>query len=257
MAWVFACSLYDAASQGWGRLVGHSLHELRDLPAALVAAWVREWERSGLQVSEQNGGSVERLEQERIRWAPRLPQALVVQLYARDAQGIVDEALIDRVGAALDTRAESMLLVSQRQLRCPRCGRVFGLGETRHDEDVVRCLEPGCGWKVSFRVCRNSWRRRHLFSGSLLPVLEAYRADYARAESPQAKLALIDRLLHEFGRDPRSGEITWPSAGHFIKGKSPRSVVLLQELPYGPQSTPGLVETKERWLQTLALRTAG
>jgi hypothetical protein len=70
-------------------------------------------------------------------------------------------------------------------------------------------------------------------------------------------LALIDRLLHEFGRDLRSGEITWPSAGHFVEGKSPRSVVLLRELPYGPHSTPELLETKERWLQTLALRAAG
>ena len=257
MAWVFASGLHDAASQGWGGLLGHSLRELWDLPAALLAAWVREWERSGLQVSEGNAKSVERLQQERIRWAPRLPRALIVQLYAQDAQGIVDEALIDRVGAALDARAESMLLVSQRQIRCPRCGRVFGLGETRHDEDVVPCPEPGCGWEASFHTCRNSWRRRHLFGGSLLPVLEAYRADYARAESPRAKLALIDRLLHAFGRDPRSGEVRWPSAGHFIEGKSPRSVVLLRELPYGPHSTPGLVETRERWLQTLALRAAG
>ena len=81
MAWVYACGVYDAASQSWGRLLGRSLHELRDLPAALVAAWVREWERSGLHVSEQNGGSVDRLEQERIRWAPRLPRDLIRQLY--------------------------------------------------------------------------------------------------------------------------------------------------------------------------------
>jgi hypothetical protein len=178
-------------------------------------------------------------------------------LYAQDAQGIVDEALIERVAAALDARAESMLLVMRRQIPCPRCGTVFDLGDVRRDEDVVRCPARGCGWETTYRTCRNSWHRRHMFSHSLLSLLEGYRADYVQAETPVAKMQLIDRLLHAFGRDPRTGEIRWSSAGHLIEGKSPKAVALLENLAYGPRSTPGLRETQQRWLRMLRDKRQG
>jgi hypothetical protein len=70
-------------------------------------------------------------------------------------------------------------------------------------------------------------------------------------------MQLIDRLLHAFGRDPRTGEIRWPSVGHFVEGKSPKSVALLERLAYGPGSTPGLRETQQRWLRTLRGKREG
>jgi hypothetical protein len=85
----------------------------------------------------------------------------------------------------------------------------------------------------------------------MLPLLERYREEYAEAESPQAKLQLIDRLLHSFGRDPRTGEVRWPSVGHLVEGKSPKAVALLESLAYGQASTPGLRETKQQWLEML------
>jgi len=255
MVWVFARSVEDAARQGWERLLVLNLGELRDLPGALVEAWVRYCKEKGLAVNtemQRRGSTVQ--EYERIRWAPRLPQAAIVQLYTQDAQGIVDEALIGRVGAALDARAESMLLLAGWQIRCPRCGAVFSLGDARRDEDVVCCPEQGCGWKATFQVCRSSWRRRHLFGGSIRPLLEAYRDEYSQADSAQAKLRLIDRLLHAFGRDPRTGQIRWPSVGHFVEGKSPKCVALLERLSLGKDSTPGLEESKQQWLKMLSLR---
>jgi hypothetical protein len=254
MAWVFARSVEDAARKGWGRRFVLSLGELRDLPGALAEAWTRHCMEKGLAVKTLHNGSSTLQECERIRWAPRLPQAVVVQLYAQDVQGIVDEALIDRVGAALDARADSILLVTRRRIRCPRCGVVFGLGDARQDEDLVRCPEHDCGWEATFRSCSNSWRRRHLFGGSMLPLLKAYRAEYDKVDSPQAKLQLIDKLLHAFGRDPRTGEIRWPSVGHLVEGKSPKAVALLEGLAYGEKSTPGLWETKQQWLKLLRLR---
>ena len=207
-------------------------------------------------MSELQSGVSEHKEKERIRWAPRLPQAVIVQLYVQEAQGVIDETLIGRVGAALDARAESMLLVTRRQIRCPRCGFICELGDVRQDEDEVHCPEKGCGWETTFQVCRNSWRRRHLFGGSMLPLLEAYRVEYAEVETPQARLQLIDRLLHAFGRDPRTGEIRWPSVGHFVEGKSPRVVALLESLACGQESTAERKETKQLWLKTLQSRRA-
>lgn len=254
MAWVFARGVEDAARKGWRRLLAHCIGELRDVPVALIEVWARQCEGKGLAVNTLCDGASTLQEYERIRWAPRLSQAVIVQMYAQDAQGIVDKGLIDRVGAALDARAESMLLVTRRQICCPRCGMVFGLGDVRRDEDVVCCPEQGCGWEATFQTCRNSWRRRHLFGGGILPLLEAYRSEYSQVGSPRAKLQLIDRLLHAFGRDPRTGEIRWPSVGHFIEGKSPKCVALMESLSLGQDSTPGLRETKQRWLDMLRLQ---
>jgi hypothetical protein len=254
MAWVFARSVEDAAQQGTRWLFKEFLREMRDLPAAIGCAWMRQAGRSDGNVSEIQSGASGHREQERIRWTPRLPQAVIVQLYAQDAQGIIDEALIARVGATLNARAESILLVSRRQIRCPRCDVVFDLGDARQDEDQVCCPQPDCGWETTFRVCRNSWRRRHLFGGSMLPTLEAYRVEYAAAETVQARLHLIDRLLHSFGRDPRTGEVRWPSVGHFVEGKSPKVVQLMESLACGKESTPGLGETKRQWLDMLRLQ---
>jgi hypothetical protein len=251
MAWVFARGVQDAAEQSWGRLLGQSIRELCDLPGAALFAWMRELRKEGLPVSGGNEDMLGPSKQERIRWEPRLPQALVAELYAQDAQGIVDEALIERVAAALDARAESMLLVTRRQIPCPRCGTVFDLGDVWRDADVVQCPKPGCGWETTYRVCRNSWRRRHLFGHSLLASLKEYRVGYGEAESLEAKMQLIDRLLHAFGRDPRTGQVRWPSVGHFVEGKSPKGVALLEGLVYGPGSTPGLRETQQRWLRML------
>ena len=48
-----------------------------------------------------------------IRWARRVQQQKVRQLYASDARGIVDEELIDDVGYAMYARCESIRAVTE------------------------------------------------------------------------------------------------------------------------------------------------
>ena len=191
--------------------------------------------------------------QERIRWAPRISQAKIWQLYQQDAQGIVDEELIDEVGTALYARAESIILVSNRRLRCPRCRTVFHLGDPlQADDAVIACPEEGCGWETTFQACRNSWRRRRLFGGGIQPMLETYVERYARAESPRAKMMLIDQLLHTFHHEIVVGRMPKAAACNLIEGKAPKVVAFLERLTYGDGSTPGLRETKEMWRKRLA-----
>jgi hypothetical protein len=190
--------------------------------------------------------------QERIRWAPRISQAKIRQLYQQDAQGIVDEELIDEVGIALYARAESIILVSNRRLRCPRCRTVFYLG----DDAVIACPGEDCGWEATFQVCRNSWRRRRLFGGGIQPMLETYMERYARAKSPRAKMILIDQLLHTFHHEIKIGKMPKAAACNLIEGKAPKVVAFLERLTYGDGSTPGLRETKEMWRKRLEDRRA-
>ena len=189
---------------------------------------------------------------EKIRWAPRISQAKIWQLYQRDAQGIVDEELIDEVGIGLYARAESIILVSNRQIRCPRCRTVFHLGDPpQADDEVIACPGEGCGWETTFLACRNSWRRRRLFGGGIQPMLETYMEQYARAESPRAKMVLIDQLLHTFHHEIVAGRMPKAAACNLIEGKAPKVVAFLERLTYGDGSTPGIRETKEMWRKRL------
>ncbi len=52
------------------------------------------------------------MKSDKPRWAGRVSRAQILQLYATDAKGIVDEELIDEVGYALLTRCESITAVT-------------------------------------------------------------------------------------------------------------------------------------------------
>jgi hypothetical protein len=190
---------------------------------------------------------------EKIRWARRVSREKIRQLYRQDAQGIVDEELIDEVGTALYARCQSILLVSNAQVRCPRCQEIFdvGWGDKREDDDVAVCPTAGCGWQVTHRQYHDSWRRRRLISWGIQPVLRKLLAQYKQAKRPQDKMILIDGLLHEFHRNMTTGDLRGPAACNLVEGKYRQVLALLEELAYGDESTPGLRETKEAWWEEM------
>jgi hypothetical protein len=85
---------------------------------------------------------------EKICWARHVSREKIRQLYRQDAQGIVDEELIDEVGTALYARCQSILLLSSAQVCRPRRGEVFGVRweDECDDDDVAVCPTAGCGW---------------------------------------------------------------------------------------------------------------
>jgi hypothetical protein len=196
---------------------------------------------------------------EKIRWARRVSREKIRQLYRQDAQGIVDEELIDEVGTALYARCQSILLVSNAQVRCPRCGEVFDVGwdDEREDDDVAACPTAGCGWQTTCRRYHDSWRRRRLISWGIQPVLREFSAQYKQARRPQDKMILIDGLLHEFHRNMTTGDLRGPAACNLVEGKYGQVQALLEELAYGDGSTPGLQETKEAWREEMEAKRIG
>jgi hypothetical protein len=89
-----------------------------------------------------------------IKWSPRVPQWKIRRLYELDAQGILDEELLDDVGITLLLRCRDILTIHEAKrgrVKCPRCAdqrertiieRVSQKGDAR-DEAIV-C--PECGW---------------------------------------------------------------------------------------------------------------
>ena len=57
-------------------------------------------------------------------WAGRIPRQKIAELYAKDAQGIRDEELINEVGIGLLVRIESIFQARDANsglARCPHC----------------------------------------------------------------------------------------------------------------------------------------
>ena len=92
-------------------------------------------------------------------WAPRVPQAKIRQLYERDAQGILDDELIDEVAYAFYARCENILTVTRAEhgwVKCPCCGAMIRRrgGKTR----VIKC--QGCGWQLTWAEYLATYQHR-------------------------------------------------------------------------------------------------
>jgi hypothetical protein len=75
-----------------------------------------------------------------------------------DANGLLDEALVDDVGCALYLRAESLLMVATGQVKCPHCPTAFACVEPLGKNtggDAVPC--PDCGWTTTREQYHRSW----------------------------------------------------------------------------------------------------
>jgi hypothetical protein len=83
-----------------------------------------------------------------VRWAPRLQPTRLKRLYALDAQGILDDELIDEVGSTLYSRCQSILHVSDAmngKVHCPQCDTII----QRPTDDPAHVLVcPACTWQA-------------------------------------------------------------------------------------------------------------
>ncbi len=185
-----------------------------------------------------------------IRWARRVPQHKVRRLYALDAKGIVDEELIDDVGYAMYARCESIRTVTEAhagRVACPRCASVM-----RHDwhikDEVLTCE---CGWQAAWRDYLKSYQRKQLYGGNGYPAFLAFLETWPQARAPRDKLFAIDRLIHACHASARFG-FGRTAAVNLIEGTASELLVFLNELAYGDGSTPGLSQTRDEWLRTVA-----
>ena len=173
---------------------------------------------------------------EKIRWAPRVSQAKMWQLYQSDARGIVDDELIDEVGFALYTRAQSILLVANGDVCCPRCHNILHIGweQAETPDAVISCPTAGCSWQTTYRDWRKSLHRQHLFGRNADPALKAYIDQYQRAKRPQDRMILIDQLIHAFHERLKDREALKSVGGNLIEGKGPQVVAFGRDKPKPP-----------------------
>lgn len=196
-----------------------------------------------------------------IRWSPRVPKCKIRQLYELDAQGILDEELLDDVGFTLLLRCRDIIAIDEARrgrVKCPRCAnqhrrtvieRVPHKGDVR--DEVIVC--PECGWQTTWGEYALSFKRKQLNSGGALTAFERYIKEFKASQRPQQKMLAIDRLIHEFHYSLRAQPDLpcRPVGVNLIQGKLRDVVQFLDELTYGRQTTEGLKENRAVWLEEM------
>ena len=182
---------------------------------------------------------------EKIKWAPKVGRAKIWRLYQNDALGAIDDSLVVDVGFSLWLRCKSIVMVTLRQVECPRCGQVFDIGRIEGSE-AIPCPAPGCGWQVSGEQYHASWRHRDLLGSKALSAFQAFVEDYPRARSSAERMVCIDRLIHAFHWDLIANAPNRSVGNNLIEGSHIQVVALLDKLSFGESSID-----KEQWRETV------
>ncbi len=198
-----------------------------------------------------------------IEWAVKVPQQMIRRIYENDARGIVDDELIDKVGFALYDRCQSLVMIHDGLVQCPRCHQRFATGWVwpRYiDTEIVRCSH--CGeWETSGKQYRASFQRGQLQAINAVPIFRTFVERYANTTVPRERVVLIDRLIHEchyaiarmpdgsLGRNPLPHATT---ANNLIEGGHDEVVAFLDALTYGEEGTPELEATQDDWREKAA-----
>jgi ribosomal protein S27AE len=183
----------------------------------------------------------------RPTWAGRVRQQLIRRLYENDAQGIVDEALIDEVGLGLFLRCQSILTATeahQGKATCPRCGGVIA-----HHWDKAEVLVcPKCQWQTTWGAYLKTYQDKQLVGGGAVDAFKGFVEHYPSTRTSREKMLLIDQLLHAFHWELKQ-LYSRPAACNLIGGKLADVVALLDSLTYGEHSTPEVRQEYEAWVQ--------
>jgi predicted RNA-binding Zn-ribbon protein involved in translation (DUF1610 family) len=185
------------------------------------------------------------------QWAPKVPQAIIRRLYTTDAQGIVDDELIDRVGWALWERCDSILTVTAAhhgQVRCPSCGIIIVCNNPGASNEQLEC--GSCDWRLPWSTYHQTYRGKQLFGANAVDIFQSFHQAFPNAQAAKTKMLLIDQLIHAFHIS--LGEIGRPVAANLIVGTLAEVIHFLDALTNEGTTASGMSSAREQWRHTLA-----
>ncbi len=119
------------------------------------------------------------------RWAQRVPQAKIRQLYESDARGLYDEELINEVGWALYARCRSLIeaeAARQGRAKCHQCEGI--IAHSGGKEEVLRCR--ACGWEITWAAYFRSIQHKQLSGPDLVGIFTEFTSRFPNAARPQS-----------------------------------------------------------------------
>lgn len=182
-----------------------------------------------------------------IQWAKKVSPDKIRRLYNLDAQGIMDEELIDEVAYTFYERCESILTVteaSKGQIKCPECGNLINR-DSVDKEQIIKC--QNCSWEITWGEYFNSYHQKQLHGGGAVDVFKNFIVKLPLAKTPQEKMILIDSIIHECHKGLKEGEYNRPVAVNLISGKMNETIKLLDDLANNSGNIPNSNEIYTKW----------
>jgi hypothetical protein len=130
-----------------------------------------------------------------VRWAPKIPVAMIARLYEADAKMLRDDELVDDVGWRLLTRCQDVLLVSDSKVVCTDCGTTFDLPWIGQADDRASIC-PRCGWSITAHEYHATFEHRDLNGVGAREAFAEYVSRFPRLTTYGEKMLAIDRLVH-------------------------------------------------------------
>jgi hypothetical protein len=131
----------------------------------------------------------------RVRWAPKIPVAMIVRLYEADAMMLRDSDLVDDLGWRLVERCRDVLLVTDSKLVCPECGTTFQVPWIAEPDDRTSFC-PTCGWSITAKDYHATFEHRDLNGAGARQAFADYASRFPRLRTYGEKMIAIDRLVH-------------------------------------------------------------
>lgn len=167
-----------------------------------------------------------------IRWAPRVPMDWIQRLYERDAQGIVDDELLDKVGYRLYDRCCDSIAVSetvQGRFTCLACR-----SNATVTDDVIRC--DSCEWTCSITDFRSAFRHMELNADTTF--MKIFVRSWRAARTAGEKMFAINDVIHRWHHETKlaqKGAVGRPVGVNLIEGSRKRVTLFLDRLTEGAE----------------------
>ncbi|MBN2074744.1 MAG: hypothetical protein JW762_04255 [Dehalococcoidales bacterium] len=181
-----------------------------------------------------------------ITWAPRVSREKILELYIKVASGNDDAELIDEVANAFYVRCSDLIRIAERRFACPACHEE--LPHSHQPDTDLTCKK--CGWRMDWKTFYSTFKGKQLsVNVDLTDVTRKFVNDLPECKTPQAKMILIDAIIHACHAWVSKG-ITYygrPLAVNFIDGNMNQVIAFLENLPNGPDTLPEMTEQVMDW----------
>lgn len=133
-----------------------------------------------------------------LNWSKRVPLEKVKRLYESDAQGRLDESLLDAVGHGIYARCADLLeywSACEGIVTCRNCGRAI---KRRRQEDKAEVLKCRCGWRLAWGDYLKKSTGHQLGASNVHLLVSRFIERWSQCRTAHDKMLLIDWIIHQF-----------------------------------------------------------
>ena len=139
----------------------------------------------------------------KFKWVPKVSRDKLVRLYTSDADGMLDEDLLDDIGYTFYTRCvqsrKTLPLLNEGRMICHHCDAIFTASGYA---SLTRCE---CGYCYTYREYRRSFNAHNMPAHRAQPVFDAFMDKWPKCKTAKEKMLLTDWLIHECHTSVMSG----------------------------------------------------